>query len=229
MLVGWHGWWQMRTSLCSTEAVTNFWVDSLLHLPNNPDFVSSDYHLFGPLKAIMMMTGTAECHAHICHTGGKASFTRHEHVLCFTRGRRLLTNVETRLKNNCASRNIIAKVCEMVTCPTCIQHALKSMRHWFLTAARIFQNDSHVFMYNILFFCMLIPHSYLSGFLFPNNSTVCISHLHFQNEEDRFCFVFLFWFLFIFNLPFPTSFLIPFPSSMTYNSKHVHTCCDVRQ
>jgi len=66
-----------------------FWVDSLLHLPNSPDFVSSDYHLFGPLKAIMMVTGNAECHAHICHTGGKAIFTGHEHVLCFTRGRRL--------------------------------------------------------------------------------------------------------------------------------------------
>jgi len=179
----------MNGDRCIHGLHDKFWVDSLLHLPNSPDFVSSDYHLSGPLKAIMMVIDTAECHAHICHTGGKANFTRHEHVLCVTRGRRPLTNVETRLKNNCATRNIIAKVCEMVTCPTCVQHALKSMRHWFLTASCIFQNDLHMFnLYNILFFCMLIPHSYLSGFLFLNNSAVCISHLHFQNKEDRFCF-----------------------------------------
>jgi hypothetical protein len=170
-----------------------FWVDSLLRLPNSPDFVSSVYHLFGPLKVIMTVTGTAECHAPICHTGGEASFIRHEHVLCFTRGRRLLTSVETRLKNNCASNSIIVKVCDMVTCPACIQHALKNMRHWFLTASCIFQNDVLVFnLYNVLFFCMLIPHSYLSGFLFLNNSAICISHFHFQNTDNRFCYVFLF-------------------------------------
>jgi hypothetical protein len=114
--------------------------------------LSSDYHLFGPLKAIMTVTGTAQCHAPICHKGGRARFTRHEHVLCFTRGRRLLTSVETRLKNNFASSTIIVKVCEMVACPTCIQHAWKGMRHWFLTASSIFQNDVHVFnLYNIFF------------------------------------------------------------------------------
>jgi hypothetical protein len=57
-----------------------FWVDSLLHLPNSPDFVPSDYHLFGPLKTIMTVRGTEECHAPICHKGERASFTRHEHV-----------------------------------------------------------------------------------------------------------------------------------------------------
>ena len=91
-------------------------------------------------------TDTGECRASVCHTGGEASFTRHEHVLCFTHGRRLLTGVDTRLKNNCASNNIIVEVFEMVTCPTHIQHTLKSMRHWFLTASCIFQNDLHVFI-----------------------------------------------------------------------------------
>jgi hypothetical protein len=53
----------MRTSLCCTEACDKFWVDSLLHLPNSPDFVPLDFHLFAPLETIMMVTGTAECHA----------------------------------------------------------------------------------------------------------------------------------------------------------------------
>jgi hypothetical protein len=191
MLVGWHEWWYMHTSLCSTGSMSNCGWTVCCMCPT----VLTLYHQIITCLVLWwpLWQWQTECHAPICHTGEKASVTRHEHMLCFTHGRRLLKSVYSSLKNNCASNNIIVKVCEMVTCPTCIQHALQCMRHWFSTASCIFQNYLHVFnLYNVLFSCMLIPHSYLTSFLFLNNSTICIAHLHFQNREDRFCFVFLF-------------------------------------
>jgi hypothetical protein len=49
------------------------------------------------------------------------------------RWRRLLTNMETVLKNNYAFRSIVVRFWEIFTCLTCKQHKIKNRRHLLLT------------------------------------------------------------------------------------------------
>jgi hypothetical protein len=53
-------------------------------------------------------------------------FTRQEYMLLFKDGRRLLTNLETVLKNNCAVVSSIVKFSEISMCSTCILHEIKN-------------------------------------------------------------------------------------------------------
>ena len=154
MLVGWHEWWQMHTSLCSAEAVTNFgWtvccvcptVLTLYHQIITFLVLWKTLWQWQALQNAMLLFVTQE---------GKQVLLGMNTCCASQHGRRLLTNVD-----NSASSNIIVKVCVMVTCPTCIQHALKSMRHWVLyTLVRAswikFNNcPTRCDLFSLLYFC----------------------------------------------------------------------------
>jgi hypothetical protein len=86
----------------------------------------------------------------------KSKFTGQD-MLCFKGGRRLLTKMETTLKNNDAFSNIVVKVCKMFICPTCKEHEIKNRRHYFLTAPckmiyRDLQKACHCCQMNIIYF-----------------------------------------------------------------------------
>ena len=53
----------------------------------------------------------------------------------FFKGGSLSTKMEIRLKHNYAFSNIAVKFCETFTCPSCKQHEISDMRHYFVTAA----------------------------------------------------------------------------------------------
>lgn len=53
-------------------------------------------------------------------------FTRQEYMLLFKDGRRLLTNLETILKNNCAFVSGIVKFSEISMFSTCKLHEMKN-------------------------------------------------------------------------------------------------------
>jgi hypothetical protein len=46
--------------------------------------------------------------------------------------RRLLTKMETMLKNSYAFSNVVVKFCEIFTCPVCEEHEIKNRKHYFL-------------------------------------------------------------------------------------------------
>jgi len=48
-----------------------------------------------------------------------------EYLLLFKGGGRLLTEIETALKSNCALSNVVVKFCAILSCPACEQHEIK--------------------------------------------------------------------------------------------------------
>jgi hypothetical protein len=84
---------------------------------------------------------------------GRASCTGWEYMLLFKGGWRLLTEMETTLKSNCAFSSAVVKFCEILSCPTWKLHEIKNRRQYVATAPcskslwEISSNRHHVCIY----------------------------------------------------------------------------------
>jgi hypothetical protein len=117
--------------VCTMEAITNFGQAVLPHSLYNPGMALSHNHLCGPSERACedtIMPVQRYCwilYTSVCR-GERGIFTRQVYMLLFKDGRRLLTNLETILKNNCAIVSSIVKFSEISMCSTCKLHEMKN-------------------------------------------------------------------------------------------------------
>jgi hypothetical protein len=110
-----------------TEAVTDFGWAVLQHSLYSHDLSSSKYHLFGPLKESLQghyyAKGKALQNAVLMASGERAAVTRWKYMCLFEGGRKLLTKMETALKNNYAFI-VLVKFHKVFACPACKYHGI---------------------------------------------------------------------------------------------------------
>jgi hypothetical protein len=66
------------------------------------------------------------------YRGRRVAYVKRKYMLLLKDVRRLLTNMETTLKNNCAISNTVINLRGISTCETCRYQAVKNRRHCFL-------------------------------------------------------------------------------------------------
>jgi Uncharacterized conserved protein len=110
------------------KAVENFGWAVLQHPLYSHDLTSSKYHLFGSLKESLEVRhyakGKALQNAAPMTSGVRDTITRWKYVCLFEGGGRLLTKVETALKNTNAFI-IVVKFCNVFVCSACKWHGIK--------------------------------------------------------------------------------------------------------
>jgi hypothetical protein len=140
---------RQHTSVCTTQAITNFRWTGLPHPPYGPDLAPSDYYLCwsperkkkekrwwgggeaGQDTIISQWRDTAECHGPMAAeeqllSGGKTCSCSKVEEDC-RQSWRLHWKIT-------AWSNVVVKFYEIFTCPNCKWHEIKRKRCYFLTA-----------------------------------------------------------------------------------------------